>query len=265
MGHMQNTAIVIPCYNEALRLPQHEFLSFARQNETIHFLFVNDCSSDATGNILDALCQQNPRQFTALHLPKNLGKAGAVRAGFTQAFTGRYGAVGFWDADLATPLAEIKNFCALLADSGCQIVLGSRVRLLGRQIERQAARHYLGRIFATLASMVLRLTIYDTQCGAKLFANTQELRQVFATPFTVNWIFDIEILARYLLLTKYQGALPLTAITCEYPLARWLDVPGSKLKVRDFGVAILEMARIWRVLHGVGSRAYYEELRRDNR
>lgn len=259
---MPDTAIIIPCYNEALRLPQDEFLSFSRMNETIHFLFVNDCSSDATGDILASLCRQNPRQFSALHLPQNLGKAGAVQAGFRQALTGHYGTIGFWDADLATPLDEINNFRALLTDSGCQIVLGSRVRLLGRQIKRQAARHYLGRIFATLASIVLGLTIYDTQCGAKLFANTPELRQVFAKPFTVNWIFDIEILARYILLTKYQNARPLTAITCEYPLATWLDVPGSKLKVGDFGIAILEMARIWRVLHGAGSQAYYEELGR---
>jgi len=257
---MQNTAIIIPCYNEETRLPQREFLDYSKQNETIHFLFVNDCSSDATGRIIDELCLQRPRQFRALHLPHNLGKAGAVRAGFIKAFAGEYEAIGFWDADLATPLSEINNFCALLADSHYHMVLGARVRLLSRLVERQTTRHYLGRVFATLASIVLGLTIYDTQCGAKLFANNQDLRQVFSKPFTVNWIFDVEILARYILLTKYQGALPLADIACEYPLGKWLDVPGSKLKVRDFGVAIFEMAKIWGILHGSRSRQYYEEL-----
>ena len=258
---MQDIAIVIPCYNEEARFQQGEFLDYARQHENIHFLFVDDCSRDATGRIIDGLCLQNPRQLMALHLPQNLGKAGAVRAGFLKAFAGEYEAIGFWDADLATPLSEINNFCALLADSHYHMVLGARVRLLSRRIERQTARHYLGRIFATIASTILGLTIYDTQCGAKLFANNQGLRQVFAKPFTVSWIFDVEILARYLLLTKYQGALPLADIACEYPLGRWLDVPGSKLKASDFGVAILEMAKVWGILHGARSRQYYEELR----
>lgn len=257
---MSNTAIVIPCFNEETRLHAREFLIFTQQNQNIHFLFVNDCSSDATGRILDELCRQNPQQCFTLHLTHNLGKAGAVRAGFSKAFAGTYEAIGFWDADLATPLSEINNFCALLTDSHRRIVLGARVRLLSRQIERQMVRHYLGRIFATLASILLGLTIYDTQCGAKLFVNTRELRQVFSKPFTVNWIFDIEILARYILLTKYQGAAPLADIACECPLSKWLDVPGSKLKARDFGVAIFEMAKIWRVLHGARSRHYYEEL-----
>lgn len=258
---MSNTAIVIPCYNEESRLHGGDFLLFSQQNKNIHFLFVNDCSRDATGRILDELCQQNPQQCLVLHLQQNLGKAGAVREGFLQAFAGNYAAIGFWDADLATPLAEIKTFVALLTDTEHQMVLGARIRLLGRQIERQAVRHYLGRIFATLASTLLGLTVYDTQCGAKLFTNTHELRQVFAKPFTVSWIFDIEILARYILLTRYQAAAPLRDIACEYPLNRWLDVPGSKLKVRDFGVAIFEMAKIWRILHGTRSRQYYEELR----
>jgi glycosyltransferase involved in cell wall biosynthesis len=255
---MPAAAIVIPCYNEARRLPVGEFLTYASQHDNIHFLFVDDCSSDGTGQVLDELCRQRPQQFRAWHLPHNVGKAGAVWAGFQQAMAGEYEAVGFWDADLATPLAEINHFLTLLADDSYQMVLGSRVRLLGRRIDRQPVRHYLGRIFATLASMVLGLTIYDTQCGAKLFANTRELRQVFAQPFTVNWIFDVEILARFLLLTRYQGAAALTDIVTEYPLTKWLDVPGSKLKLRDFGVAMLEMLKVWRMLRGGRSRQYYE-------
>jgi len=261
---MHDTAIVIPCYNEAARLVPGEFLAYACHNETVNFLFVNDCSTDDTGGVLDELCRQRPGQLQALHLPHNLGKAGAVRAGFLQAFSEGYEAIGFWDADLATPLAEIKPFRALLAEGCCQMVFGSRVRLLGRRIERRTARHYLGRIFASVASLLLGLTIYDTQCGAKLFANTKELRQIFAQEFTVNWIFDVELLARYLLLTKDQGAAPLAEIACEYPLPQWRDMPGSKLKAKDFGLAVIEMATIWSQLRG-GWLAAWLGLRRSNR
>ncbi len=253
---MRDTAIIIPCYNEESRLPQRDFLDYARQHEDIHFIFVNDCSTDSTGRTIDDLCGQRPRQFSAVHMPQNLGKAGAVREGFIKAFAGDYAAIGFWDADLATPLAEINNFCALLLASHCQMILGARIRLLGRRIKRQPARHYLGRIFATLASITLGLTIYDTQCGAKLFANTQNLRLVFAKPFTVSWIFDVEILARYILLSKDQGGGALADIACEYPLTEWVDVPGSKLKARDFVVAIYEMVKIWYYLHGPKNRRH---------
>lgn len=257
---MRKTAIIVPCYNEETRLPQEEFYRFAQQHMNIHFIFVDDCSTDDTARVIDLLCSRLPQQFIALHLPQNLGKSGAVREGFVRAFSGDYVAIGFWDADLATPLSAIVTFIALLADSQLNVVIGSRIRLLNRQIERCAVRHYLGRVFATMASFVLGLTVYDTQCGAKLFANNRLLRQVFATPFTVSWVFDVEILARYLLLTTNQGVQHFAVSACEYPLEQWRDVPGSKLKVVDFFLAVYEMMKIWHVLHGAGRQAYYERL-----
>ena len=70
------------------------------------------------------------------------------------------------------------------------MVFGARVALLGRQINRLPSRHYLGRIFATLASTVLSLRIYDTQCGAKIFRNSATFRSAIAEPFDSPWIFD---------------------------------------------------------------------------
>lgn len=259
---MQKIAIIIPCYNEEERLPQEEFYLFAREHNNIHFIFVNDCSTDGTARVIDRLSSKLPKQCVALHLPMNLGKAGSVREGFIHAFPRDYAAIGFWDADLATPLSSITTFAAVLLDSHLLVVMGSRIRLLNRSIERRAGRHYLGRVFATLASIVLGLTVYDTQCGAKIFAHNRLLRQVFAKPFTVNWIFDVEIIARYLLLTKNQGEIPFSARACEYPLEQWRDVPGSKIKGKDFVVAAFEMIKIWDALHGPGRNAYYQRLLR---
>ena len=101
--------------------------------------------------------------------------------------------MGFWDADLATPLAAVDEFAATLAERPTiEMVFGARVALLGRHINRLPSRHYLGRIFATLASTVLSLRIYDTQCGAKIFRNSAAFRRVMAEPFESPWIFDGE-------------------------------------------------------------------------
>mmetsp|Transcript_20896 Transcript_20896/g.51341 ORF Transcript_20896/g.51341 Transcript_20896/m.51341 type:complete len:197 (+) Transcript_20896:2-592(+) len=138
--------------------------------------------------------------------------------------------VGFWDADLATPLDTIPPFARILEGSrSMEMVFGARVALLGRDIQRKADRHYLGRIFATLASMVLDLRIYDTQCGAKLFRVTQDLRLALSRPFTSGWIFDVELIARFITQKVAAGATPCHDVIYEYPLERWHDVAGSKL------------------------------------
>lgn len=247
MGIMQKIAIVIPCYNEAYRICPDAFIDYDASDSRVHFIFVNDCSTDHTSAIINKLAKDYPARFSVVHLENNLGKAGAVRQGFLKAFSADFEAIGFWDADLATPLAEIEMFIEKLETSGIDIVIGSRVRLLGRPIERRAVRHYLGRIFATVASLVLGETVYDTQCGAKLFRNTKTLKQVFSEPFTVNWIFDIEILARYILQGRIEER-SLGEFASEYPLQQWKDVAGSKLKGKDFLISAVEIIKIAKLM-----------------
>ncbi len=158
--------------------------------------------------------------------------------------------VGYWDADLATPLGAIPSFTDVLeALPEMEMVFGARVRLLGRNIERQPIRHVLGRIFATVASCALRISIYDTQCGAKLFRTTPEIMALFREPFVTRWIFDVEILARLIANRRASGLDTAPEIIYELPLTEWRDVPGSKVKPRDFARATLELAWIfWKYL-----------------
>ncbi len=122
--------------------------------------------------------------------------------------------------------------------------MGSRVKLLGRNIDRRRSRHYLGRVFATAVSMVLGLEVYDTQCGAKLFRTTQLMGALFQQPFLSRWIFDVEILAR-LIKARRGTELPQPEQTIyELPLTEWKDIPGSKLAYGDFVRAAWELYRI---------------------
>jgi dolichyl-phosphate beta-glucosyltransferase len=244
-------AIVVPCYNEASRLDHDTFLAYAQASEGIRFLFVNDGSRDGTLSMLEALRMQCPGKIEVLDKQPNGGKAEAVRAGMLKAVAedtvegGRVEYVGFWDADLATPLDAIPEFLNLLnARAQVQMVFGARIRLLGRHVNRNAARHYLGRVFASVVSIILRLPIYDTQCGAKIFRVTPELTRVLKAPFLSRWIFDVEIIARYLRL-HHGDAQILHDTIYELPLARWDDVAGSKVGPGAFATAFLDLWRIY--------------------
>jgi len=241
---VRKLCVIIPCYNEVGRLNVGEFLECAGRRPDLHFLFVDDGSTDGTGGILDSLSRACPEQIRHITMERNLGKAEAVRRGFLESFATGYNVIGYWDADLATPLETIPRFYELLEDMEFDAVIGSRVLLLGRHIRRRAVRHYLGRVFATCASLAIGLPVYDTQCGAKIFRNTERLRLVFRTPFRVKWTFDVEILARFLLLERSFGGPAIRDKFVEYPLEQWDDVPGSKLKGRDFFRGAWEILKI---------------------
>jgi dolichyl-phosphate beta-glucosyltransferase len=236
--------VVVPCYNEAQRLDTTAFRRVRGRLPAVRFRFVNDGSTDDTLSILERLCHEQPGLGSVIHVPQNQGKAAAVRTGMLAALEAGPDFVGYWDADLATPLGALVSFCQLFAEHPeIEIVLGSRVRLLGRRIVRSPVRHYLGRVFATAASIMLRLPVYDTQCGAKLFRVTPLLRELFAEPFLTKWVFDVEILARYRMLHHGAGGTVESRVW-ELPLEQWVDIPGSKVRPLDFLRSGLELVRI---------------------
>ena len=243
---MNPCALVIPCYNEAARLQSEVFIEFARQNPNIHLVFANDGSRDNTSAVLRALAEQIPGQATLLDNTVNQGKAGVVRQGVLHAIDRmQVDVIGYWDADLATPLpSAIEMLKVLEQEPALWMIFGSRVKLLGRQIDRKPHRHYLGRVFATCVSVLLGLPIYDTQCGAKLFRRTPHLRTLFAEPFVSRWIFDVEIIARFLRLPPGTAPHPEQAIY-EYSLPYWKDIDGSKVKPFDFFKALFELYLIF--------------------
>ncbi len=244
---VRRVAIVVPSYNEAVRLPADRFREFLRDTHEVGFVLVNDGSTDDTLRVLETIRDGFEAEVDVLDLARNLGKAEAVRRGVLHALPAAPEFVGFWDADLATPLQMIPAFCRLLASRpDLEMVFGARVKLLGRRIHRRPARHYVGRVFATLVSRMLGLAIYDTQCGAKLFRVTPDLRQLFAEPFATRWLFDVEILARLLRLRRGTDRPQPEDVIYEYPLEQWVDVAGSKVRPLHFFAAVAGLVRIRR-------------------
>ncbi|HVR18072.1 MAG TPA: glycosyltransferase [Polyangiaceae bacterium] len=245
MGIVQKTLVVVPCYDEAKRLDPTAFLAVLEREPMLGFVMVNDGSTDDTKTILEALRERAPGRVEVVHLEKNSGKAEAVRRGVLRAFELGAEISGYWDADLATPLECISRFAERLEKSDLVMVVGSRVRLLGHHVERNAFRHYLGRGFGTLASLALGVPIYDTQCGAKLFKTTPAIRSAFESPFTLVWSFDVEFFSRLLAREADVGDIVFERHCAEFPLEAWRDAPGSKLTMRHFPSIALELARLY--------------------
>lgn len=237
---MQEIAWVIPCYNEETRINLNDFTRFNALPGTA-LIFVNDGSTDNTRQLIQNFCKQNKNFF--LHdLPVNQGKAQAIRQGliFAQDTFKNLKAIGYADADLATPVDELMRIQTIFSEEDARskkihALLGSRIGILGSQIERKATRHYLGRVFATIASMTLRLRVYDTQCGAKLFRANDTFFQAFQKPFETKWIFDIELIGRLLKLGYREENF------IEVPLKKWADVKGSKLSIFSMFTSGLEL------------------------
>jgi dolichyl-phosphate beta-glucosyltransferase len=228
--------LIIPCFNEARRL---DFGRLSSLPPGVVALLVDDGSSDATFELAKG---HESGTLRVLRLPRNVGKAEAVRQGVLHARAAGLldGAdwVGYWDADLATPLSEIPHLLAYAAaqpDGRVDAILGSRVRRLGSHIVRSYRRHVLGRCFATLSSGLLHLNVYDSQCGAKLF-RTDLVDRAFGEPFISRWVFDLEILMRL----RDRHLL-------ECPLREWTDVAGGTLRVSTVALrTVADLVRIRR-------------------
>lgn len=243
---MARTVIVVPCYNEAERLKVATFRRFVADCDDLSFLFVNDGSRDDTLEILNELSRKDPRHFDVLNLSVNSGKGEAVRQGMRAALSTDAAFVGYWDADLATPLEAIPLFRDVFARCPeIGIVVGTRIPLLGRAIHRQTQRKWLGRLFANVASLALGTRIYDTQCGAKLFRATPEIASVLNEPFASKWVFDVEIFARLIHAQRGTASPPIPRQMYELPLDHWEDVAGSRVKPFDFVQAALDLATIY--------------------
>jgi len=228
----ENVCLIVPCYNEAARLDLPAFETAAAASG-LRVVFVNDGSTDGTA---DLIRRHTSDRLWLIDLDRNVGKAEAVRAGMIRAaglpFYGQLDWIGFWDADLATPLAELPRFIAFqsLVGVSADAIFGSRVSRLGSRIRRKALRHVLGRLFVTVTSTVLGTAAYDSQCGAKIF-RPAIVGRAFGEPFITRWLFDLEILLRL-------GDTPVL----EYPLTDWEDVGGSKMKI---------LPNLWRTFRDV--------------
>lgn len=232
--------IIIPCYNEASRLDSEAFIKFQNQTSPFKLCFVNDGSSDSTASVLKTIAK-TAKHIQVINLDKNVGKAEAIRHAVLGCDT-NYEYVGYLDADLSTPLNELERLLNVTKNQNKKMVLGSRLKILGASIKRRLHRHLFGRIIATfIDSFILKLDIYDTQCGAKIIEKDLASR-LFKDSFKTKWLFDVELLARA---KKQHGKSFCKAQILEVPLQQWHDAGDSKITFSDVLKTPFQLLRIY--------------------
>ncbi len=238
----EEIALILPCYNEEKRLDPTQVQELL-EDPRVSLILVDDGSRDGTRRVLEEIRERNPSLIEIVALTPNRGKGEAVRRGLLRGIEKGASIVAFADSDFATPPGEILRVIDTVADQNADGAIGSRIALAGSSIERSAIRHYLGRVFATAASLALQASFYDTQCGSKAFRVTPRLKSALATPFISTWAFDVELLSRLLASPKVQDQRGIGGIV-EVPLREWRDIAGSKLKAHAMLRAAVDVLRI---------------------
>jgi glycosyltransferase involved in cell wall biosynthesis len=124
---MKFVSVVIPCHNEEAGIMKTHVRVrevFERSNLHSELIFVNDGSTDQTGEILDNLPNSEKTNVVILHFSKNFGHSAAVLAGIK---ISQGSVVAIIDADLQDPPELLPEMIAKL-DSGYDIVYGKRMQ-----------------------------------------------------------------------------------------------------------------------------------------
>ncbi|MEI8293281.1 MAG: glycosyltransferase [bacterium] len=223
------TLLVIPHYNDTERL--ESFLEALRRGLPTRFsILVSDDGSspyerERLAELIDAVQQKQsvgaPVFLDPLFTLRNTGKGGAILRGWDHA--GDADLLAFADADGAVNASEIlraENFFRSSEAADTDALFASRVKMLGRTVERSLKRHLSGRVFATLVSIVGRVPAYDTQCGLKILRRSA-FEKIRPHQQTIGFAFDVELC---LLLRKFDCRI------IEFPVD-WSDIPGSKVSL----------------------------------
>jgi len=213
-------SVIIPAYNEELRLPQYlaRVVPYIAEmfGAAAEILVVDDGSLDATAAVSREAGKASGL-VRVIRLEQNRGKGYAIKTGMLVA---KGNLRLFTDADGATPIEELRKLLVAI-DAGADIVVASRaLRDDSRVVDSRWSRRIMGSCFNLLVRSLAVPGIRDTQCGFKLFRG-EVAERLFKLQRIPGFGFDPEVLFL---------AHKLSCRVVEVPV-NWQDVAGSKVNV----------------------------------
>lgn len=256
-------SVVIPAYNERLRLPSTleaslRYLRTAEPNRRWEVIVVDDGSTDNTAE-WTAAQQPDEERLRVVRSAVNCGKGAALAAGVRHATGER---VLFMDADGGTPLEALPTLEAVMDVTEGGVVVGARQR---DTAPRPWFRQLMGVVFSALTATCVR-NVDDTQCGFKLL-EIDAARATMPHLRVQRWAYDVEMLF-------LAQALSLGVATAPVPA---VDVPGSRIRWNTpvemlfdvLRVSVLYRLGVWALPRGAssdtGAGASFTEIERITR
>jgi dolichyl-phosphate beta-glucosyltransferase len=178
--------VILPCYNEAERLPgtlQALLAHLSKVPGPVEVLVVDDGSTDATVNVAEAVAAADGRLRVLSYRP-NRGKGFAVRTGMVAA---QGELVVFTDADGSYQPSDLDRILAALDQA--PVAIGSRAGDASGPVARRVA----SRVFNLAIRGALGLPFGDTQSGLKGFRRAAA-QQIFSQARVDGFAFDVEVL-----------------------------------------------------------------------
>ena len=229
---MTALTLILPCFNEAERLPA-TLATYLAQLPTApaaaEVLVVDDGSTDATAEIARAAAAGDAR-VRVLGCRPNHGKGYAVRTGILAA-TGEL--LAFTDADGAYGPGELERVVQALQTA--PVAIGTRGPDSGTPLARQVA----SRAFNHALHLLSDLPFTDTQCGLRAFRR-HAAHQLFSRARVNGFAFDVELLLLARRLGLPVAEVPVRAQACS----------GSRVRVLADGHRML--AEVWSVRRTLG-------------
>ena len=219
---MSSLSVVIPAYNEAVRLATSlpTVVDYLRKHwPESELIVVDDGSTDDTAETArDILNDTGSLRTSVISYKSNLGKGRAVRLGLQAA---RSDIALFSDADLSTPITEVPKLTEPITRGDFDVTFGSRAldrSLIG--VHQPWRREQGGRMFNLVVRLATGLPFWDTQCGLKAF-RMKACRPIVEAATVDRFGFDVE-----LLYVAYRAGLRLKEIPVH-----WNHDADSKLSV----------------------------------
>ena len=227
MPGIRDTLLVIPAFNESRRLPQFleelaKVLDSPTLRERVSVVVVDDGSKADESEKMAGACEKWKAQI--LVLEENVGKGGAVYAGWDQAAEDVV-TLAFVDADGAVPAKEVARLMKLYLAPAGPGRAGAALYAVRQQedtakVKRTPLRRALGGVFRRIVRVLFRLPVPDTQCGFKIVPRSA-YEQVKPSLQERKFIFDVELTLRLV-----EAAIPLR----HQPVA-WRESPGTTLRI----------------------------------
>jgi len=232
-------SIIIPSYNEELRLPatlDRVAAYLETYRGTGEVLVVDDGSKDGTAAVAEYFRIKIPT-LRVVSNGVNRGKGYSVRHGMQEA---RGKIVLFTDADLSAPIEEAGKLIEALENN--DVAIGSRA--MDRSlisVHESPFREFAGIIFNKIVRVILWLPFVDTQCGFKAFRRDKCVI-IFEQQRIERFGFDPELLY----LARHHGLR-----TVEIPV-RWGHSAATKVSMlRDSIQMFVDIFAIrWNALTG---------------